>query len=221
MKKCITNAGNYEQIRADKARIWHRPKARLHQPLGGHSKQTAFLPMSPTLSTERPASVTKRTQTSRWHMTWYYDSGCTFSRIGQVRVQDVPLLRNTYITTNKSMLPWWRLVFEKVNNCTRGAVCATSKITGWFTPNSKKESCLLSPCVSKHHTKKYDADVVAVQLHAFLSSTLDGGDWPASRFGRFITRERVQGTHWTGSWTAHQSRPERGCEDKIPGGIWD
>jgi hypothetical protein len=29
---------------------------------------------------------------------------------------------------------------------------------------------------------------------------MDGGEWSASRLGRFITRERALGTHWTGGW---------------------
>jgi hypothetical protein len=39
---------------------------------------------------------------------------------------------------------------------------------------------------------------VEVQLHAFLTSALDGGDWSASRPGRFAPTERAPGTHWIG-----------------------
>jgi hypothetical protein len=35
---------------------------------------------------------------------------------------------------------------------------------------------------------------------SFLISTLDGGEWSASRPGRFITTERAPCTHWIGSW---------------------
>jgi hypothetical protein len=41
---------------------------------------------------------------------------------------------------------------------------------------------------------------VEVQLHAFLTSELDGGEWSASRPGRFTPRERAPGTHWIGGW---------------------
>jgi hypothetical protein len=34
---------------------------------------------------------------------------------------------------------------------------------------------------------------VEVQLHAFLTSAVEGGEWSASRFGRFTS-----GTHWIG-----------------------
>jgi len=33
-----------------------------------------------------------------------------------------------------------------------------------------------------------------------LTSALDGGEWSASRFGRFIPRERAPGIHWIGCW---------------------
>jgi hypothetical protein len=34
----------------------------------------------------------------------------------------------------------------------------------------------------------------------FLTSALDGGEWLASRPGRFTTRDRAPGTHWIGGW---------------------
>jgi hypothetical protein len=39
---------------------------------------------------------------------------------------------------------------------------------------------------------------VEAKLHAFLTSALDGGEWSASRPGRFIPRGRAPGTHWIG-----------------------
>jgi hypothetical protein len=33
-----------------------------------------------------------------------------------------------------------------------------------------------------------------------LTSALDGGEWSASRPGRFTPRERNPGTHWIGGW---------------------
>jgi len=33
-------------------------------------------------------------------------------------------------------------------------------------------------------------------LHAFLNSTQVGGEWSASRTGRFATADRVPGTRW-------------------------
>jgi hypothetical protein len=39
---------------------------------------------------------------------------------------------------------------------------------------------------------------VEIQLHAFLPSALDGGEWSASGTGCFTPRERAPGTHWIG-----------------------
>jgi hypothetical protein len=33
-----------------------------------------------------------------------------------------------------------------------------------------------------------------------LTSALDGGEWSASRPGRFTPRERALGTHWIRGW---------------------
>jgi len=41
---------------------------------------------------------------------------------------------------------------------------------------------------------------VEVQLHAFLISALDGGEWSASHSSRFIPGERAPGTQWIGGW---------------------
>jgi hypothetical protein len=41
---------------------------------------------------------------------------------------------------------------------------------------------------------------VRVYLHAFLTLALDGGEWSASRHGRFTPGERAHGTHWIGGW---------------------
>jgi hypothetical protein len=39
-----------------------------------------------------------------------------------------------------------------------------------------------------------------VQIHIFLTSALFGGEWSASRLGRFTPKERARGTHWIGGW---------------------
>jgi hypothetical protein len=33
-----------------------------------------------------------------------------------------------------------------------------------------------------------------------LAQALDGGEWSASRLGRFIPEKRTRGTHWIGGW---------------------
>jgi hypothetical protein len=39
-----------------------------------------------------------------------------------------------------------------------------------------------------------------VYIHNFLTSALVGGEWSASRPGRFTSGERTPGTHWIGGW---------------------
>jgi hypothetical protein len=39
---------------------------------------------------------------------------------------------------------------------------------------------------------------VDVWIHIFLTSALVGGEWSASRPGRFTPGERALGTHWIG-----------------------
>jgi hypothetical protein len=41
---------------------------------------------------------------------------------------------------------------------------------------------------------------VEVQLHSFLTSALDGGEWSDSRTGRSTTGERTPGIHWIVGW---------------------
>jgi hypothetical protein len=41
---------------------------------------------------------------------------------------------------------------------------------------------------------------VNVYTHVFLTSALVGGEWSASRPGRFTPGEKVPGTHWIGGW---------------------
>jgi hypothetical protein len=50
---------------------------------------------------------------------------------------------------------------------------------------------------------------VDVHSHVFLISVLIGGEWSASRPGRFTTGEKDPGTHWIGRWV----NPRAGLED--------
>jgi hypothetical protein len=44
------------------------------------------------------------------------------------------------------------------------------------------------------------SEEVEVELHALLTSALDGGEWSALLPGRFTHGERNPGTHWIGGW---------------------
>jgi hypothetical protein len=45
----------------------------------------------------------------------------------------------------------------------------------------------MSLCLTKHHAMKTYWGV-EVQLHAYLTSALDGGEWSALRLGRFYSQ---------------------------------
>jgi hypothetical protein len=57
----------------------------------------------------------------------------------------------------------------------------------------------------------------------FLSSALDGGEWSASRPGRFALGERALGTHWIGGWVGPRAgvavdKRKMSCRGSNPGG---
>jgi len=66
--------------------------------------------------------------------------------------------------------------------------------------------------LTKHHAimmyvcfhlapRREDNGGMEVQLHAFLTSALDSGEWSASRAGYFTPAPvRSPGTHWIGGW---------------------
>jgi hypothetical protein len=69
--------------------------------------------------------------------------------------------------------------------------------------------------LTKHHAMKtyWRAEI---QLHAFLPSALDGGDWSALRPGRFTASERAPGTHWIGGWVGPRAVVDTVVKRRIP-----
>jgi hypothetical protein len=49
-----------------------------------------------------------------------------------------------------------------------------------------------------------------------LASALDGGEWSASRPGRYTLRERAPGTHWIGDWVDPRAVLDAVVKRKIP-----
>jgi hypothetical protein len=49
-----------------------------------------------------------------------------------------------------------------------------------------------------------------------LTSALDGGEWSASRPGRFTRRERAPDTHWIGGWMGPRTVLDAVVKRKIP-----
>jgi hypothetical protein len=72
-----------------------------------------------------------------------------------------------------------------------------------------------SLCLTKLHTMKTYWGV-EVQLHAFLTSALDGGEWSASRSGRFTPREGTPGTHWIEGWVSPRAVLDAVVKRKTP-----
>jgi hypothetical protein len=55
----------------------------------------------------------------------------------------------------------------------------------------------------------------------YLTSALDGGEWSASRPGRFTPRERDPGTHWIGGWGGPRAVLDTVVKRKIPSPHWE
>jgi hypothetical protein len=78
-------------------------------------------------------------------------------------------------------------------------VCQGDSFTLLITWSELLIISYFSPCAKliKHYAMKtYEG----VQIHVFLTSTLDGREWPASRFCYFVPRKRAPSTHWKGGW---------------------
>jgi hypothetical protein len=58
--------------------------------------------------------------------------------------------------------------------------------------------------------------VVKAQGKLYLYLLLDGGEWSASRPGRFTPRERARGTHWIGGWVGPRAVLDAVIWRKIP-----
>jgi hypothetical protein len=61
----------------------------------------------------------------------------------------------------------------------------------------KRVKLKLSLCLSKHNAMKAYGEWRYSSTNSFTSA-LDGGEWSASRPGRFTARERAAGTLWLG-----------------------
>jgi hypothetical protein len=69
--------------------------------------------------------------------------------------------------------------------------------------------------LTKHHAMKTYWEV-EVYLHAVLTSALGGGEWSASRPGRFTPRERVPGTQCIGGCVGPRAGLDTVSKRKFP-----
>jgi hypothetical protein len=77
----------------------------------------------------------------------------------------------------------------------------------------------LSLCLIKHHDMKTYWGRGGI-VHACLTSVLDGGEWSASRTGRFTPGERALDTHWIGGWVGSRTGVDTVVKRKIPSPRW-
>jgi hypothetical protein len=75
--------------------------------------------------------------------------------------------------------------------------CRHNPLCCFSTSVCFKRKVKLSLCVTKHHAMK--AYWRNSSTHSLISA-LDGGEWSASRPGRFTPRKRAPGIHWIGGW---------------------
>jgi hypothetical protein len=52
--------------------------------------------------------------------------------------------------------------------------------------------------------------------YSFLTSTLERGEWSASRPGRFLSPGKDPGTHWIGGWMGLRPGLDTEAREKIP-----
>jgi hypothetical protein len=71
------------------------------------------------------------------------------------------------------------------------------------------------PFVTEHYAMKAYWGM-EVQLQHSLTSALHGGDWSASRSGRFTPRERAPGTRLRGGWVGPRAVLDAVVKRKIP-----
>jgi hypothetical protein len=65
----------------------------------------------------------------------------------------------------------------------------------------------------KHRAMKTSGEV-EVQLHTFITSAIQGGEWSCSRHSHFIPGLRALGTHWMKGLVGPQSRSGRCGEEE-------
>jgi hypothetical protein len=128
-----------------------------------------------------------------YHMLWTHCNGSQIV-VRELRVT-FPVGRPETQTTGLGMKEetnWWR----------------------WITIDWQiSDKVQVSPCLTKYHAMKTYGGA-EVKPHAFLTWTLDGGEWSVSR----------PGTHWTGGWVASRAglnartrKIPSPCRESIPG----
>jgi hypothetical protein len=77
-----------------------------------------------------------------------------------------------------------------------------------FIPSAWKIGHLVYCNANKQHRRHEGVLMWRYNPTHSLTSALDGGEWSASRPGRFTPRERASGTHWIGGWVGPRASNE-------------
>jgi hypothetical protein len=93
--------------------------------------------------------------------------------------------------------------------------CGLAVVTQWAaircvytdTQSLKSKTVPLPPCSLKGK-RRYSS-------YSFLTSTLDVGEWSASRPGRALSREKDPGTLWAGGWVGLRAGLDTEARRKI------
>jgi hypothetical protein len=120
----------------------------------------------------------------------------------------------TRLCVNDYKLPgFWTIIIFSTGSITKNYVLCDFVCSFTFTFTHNKSSC---PCVWLNTTLWRRIGEWRYSSTNSLTSTLHGGEWSASRPGRFISRERTPGTHWIGGWVGPRAVLDAVVKRKIP-----
>jgi hypothetical protein len=97
-----------------------------------------------------------------------------------------------------------------------------SNIFGWFLFLQHVEMCKvkvkLSLCFLFNWAPRHEGVLGEWRYSSMhsLTSALDGGEWSASRPGRFPPRDRAPGTHWIGGWVGPRAGLDAVSKRNVP-----
>jgi hypothetical protein len=118
----------------------------------------------------------------------------------------------TWIYFSRMKKPDHMLVFYQIhkpefyaNLCNSGYISETylkyyRKRTPQFYRSKKEVKIQLAPCLLNEALSYEDIPGTGIIAHTFLTTTLDRGEWSASRPGIFTVGDTAPGTNWTGGW---------------------
>jgi hypothetical protein len=97
------------------------------------------------------------------------------------------------------------------------AWCLVKHMDNFTLQYANRQTRFQCPCaLTEHHAMKTYWGSGGIAPLNFLTSALDGGEWSASRPGRFAPREKAPGTHWIGGWVGPRAVLDAVVKRKVP-----